>query len=252
MNSRNWTREEEIIVFNLYCKIPFQKSSKMHPDVIKTAQLIGRTPSAVNMKIGNFGSFDQNLKSKGISGLSNASKLDKQIWDEFNGNWDELAYLSEQLIAGLEKIRIEDKALGFIPLGYEKTATTKQRVNQSFFRKTLLSSYGAACCITGINNLDLLLASHIKPWRNSNESEKTNPSNGLLLNALHDKAFDQGFITVMPDYTIRVSEKLSDVCNGKTINRFFSEYNGKAITLPDKFLPDKEFLEFHNDVVFLG
>ena len=59
MRGNLWTREEEIIVFNLYCKIPFQYSSKNHPDVIKVANLIGRTPSAVNMKIGNFGSFDE-------------------------------------------------------------------------------------------------------------------------------------------------------------------------------------------------
>ena len=53
MNSRPWTREEEIIVFNLYCRIPFQKSSKFHPEVVNIAKLIDRTPSAVNMKIGN-------------------------------------------------------------------------------------------------------------------------------------------------------------------------------------------------------
>lgn len=102
MSVNKWTKDKEIIVFNLYCKIPFQKSSKHHPDVIRIANLIGRSPSAVNMKIGNFGSFDDNLKSKGITGLTNASKLDKEIWNEFNGKWDELAYTSEKLIAELE------------------------------------------------------------------------------------------------------------------------------------------------------
>ena len=98
MSKNLWTREEEIIVFNLYCKIPFQSSSKNHPDVIKIAKLIGRSPSAVNMKIGNFGSFDESLKSKGIVGLTNASKLDAEIWEEFNNNWDELTFESERLI----------------------------------------------------------------------------------------------------------------------------------------------------------
>lgn len=91
MNRNLWTREEEIIVFNLYCKIPFQNSSKSNPEVIKIAKIIGRSPSAVNMKIGNFGSFDENLKKKGIVGLKNASKLDEQIWQEFNNHWDELS-----------------------------------------------------------------------------------------------------------------------------------------------------------------
>ena len=122
MSQRLWTREEEIIVFNLYCKIPFQRSSKNHPDVIKIANLIERTPSAVNMKIGNFGSFDDNLKKQGIVGLTNASKLDRQIWDEFNGNWDVLAYESERLIAQLQGVKEEDISKDddiYIPIGGE-------------------------------------------------------------------------------------------------------------------------------------
>lgn len=193
MDKNLWTREEEIIVFNLYCKIPFQNSSKNHPEVIRIANLIGRSPSAVNMKIGNFGSFDDTLKRKGIVGLTNASKLDAQIWKEFNNRWDELSFESERLIATLQG-KIDE-----LPVGREKIVSVRQRVNQKFFRTAVLTSYKNVCCITGLNNPELLIASHIKPWSVSNDSEKTNPSNGLCLNALHDKAFDRGFITVTPD-----------------------------------------------------
>ena len=76
--SRPWSREETIIVFNLYCKIPFNKASKNNPEVIKVANLIDRTPSSVGMKVGNFGSFDENLKAKNISGLkTQANSTDK-------------------------------------------------------------------------------------------------------------------------------------------------------------------------------
>ncbi len=222
MAVNKWTRNEEIIVFNLYCKISFQRSSKNHPDVIRIANLIGRTPSAVNMKIGNFGSFDDTLKKQGIVGLTNASKLDKEIWDEFNGKWDELAFTSEKLIAELQGKKIEE-TISFenILLGSERMAEVKQRVNQNFFRRTILTSYNFACCITGICNLELLLASHIKPWCDSSAVEKTNPRNGLCLNALHDKAFDKGFITVTPDFTIRISAYIKDVCDGETVGNFF-------------------------------
>lgn len=246
-----WTRKEEIIVFNLYCKIPFQRSSKSHPDVIKIANLIGRSPSAVNMKIGNFGSFDDTLKAKGISGLTNASKLDKAIWDEFNGRWDELAYESEKLIAELQGNPLEnDDFIDNAPIGKIRMSTVKQRINQNFFRNAVLSSYGNACCITGLNNTQLLIASHIKPWAISSEIDKTNPRNGLCLNALHDKAFDKGFITVTPDYRIHISQDLTDIYNGKTINDFFKCYDNQMITLPEKFAPTKEFLEYHNDAIF--
>lgn len=251
MSINYWTRNEEIIVFNLYCKIPFQKSSKYHPDVIRIAKLIGRTPSSVNMKIGNFGSFDETLKKKGIVGLANASKLDKEIWDEFNGRWDELAYKSEELIAQLQSKSLENTIdFDSLPLGIERIATVRQRVNQSFFRNAILSSYSATCCITGLNTPSLLIASHIKPWAKSNEAEKANPCNGLCLNALHDKAFDKGLITVTTDYTVRVSNKITDIYDGETVKKFFSYYDGKHIILPEKFMPKKEFIEYHNDIVF--
>ncbi len=245
----NWTREEEIIVFNLYCKIPFNKSGKTHPDVIRIAKMIGRTPSAVNMKIGNFGSFDDNLKARGISGLTNASKLDEEIFSEFNGNWDDLAYQSELLIQKYAKKQATENITN-LPKGAERATTAKQRINQSFFRSAVLASYNCACCITGISNSELLGASHIKPWSASDENDKTNPQNGLCLNALHDKAFDRGFITVKPDYSILVSDSISDVCDGKSVEQYFRRYANEKIILPDKFLPDKQFLEYHNDVIF--
>ncbi len=246
-----WTRNEEIIVFNLYCKIPFQRSSKNHPNVIKIAELIGRSPSAVNMKIGNFGSFDETLKAKGITGLTNASKLDKEIWDEFNGRWDDLAFESEKLISELQGNVFEDNIIiDNIPLGKVKTNAVKQRVNQSFFRKAVLTSYGGACCITGLSTSALLIASHIKPWNESNENEKTNPHNGICLNALHDKAFDRGFLTITPDYKIHISSCISDICDGQSVNEYFAKYDGTEICVPEKFAPAKKFLEYHNDVIF--
>ena len=102
MKNEPWTREEEILAFNLYRKIPFQQVSKNHPDVIRVASLIGRSPSAVNMKIGNLASLDENLVTQGVIGLSHTSKLDAQIWAEFKNRWDELQIESEQIIARLQ------------------------------------------------------------------------------------------------------------------------------------------------------
>ncbi|MBE7064325.1 MAG: HNH endonuclease [Ruminococcaceae bacterium] len=249
MAQRLWTREEEIIVFNLYCKIPFKNSSKNHPDVIRIANLIGRSPSAVNMKIGNFGSFDENLKKQGIVGLTNASKLDKDIFEEFSENWDKLAYESELLISKLNNsnVGIIDEN---IPEGSEHITTVKARVNQNFFRNAVLSSYNSTCCITGICTPKLLIASHIKPWKNSTPTEKTDPRNGICLNALHDKAFDQGYITIQKDYTITISQHLKDIYSGSIIEQYFGMYNGKQIIMPEKFIPNRKYLEYHNDVIF--
>lgn len=244
----NWTREEEIIVLKLYCEIPFKNSSKSHPKVIETAKLINRSPSAVNMKIGNFGSFDVNLKQKGIVGLTNVSKLDAAIWNEFNNNWDKLTFEYENIVATFS-LKDDEKEI-IIPQGKERMTVVKQRVNQSFFRNAVLSSYNNACCITGLSTSQMLVASHIKPWSDSDDSEKANPTNGLCLNGLHDKAFDKGFLTVDENYIIHISKDITDVVNGETVERYFKFYNNKKIMMPDRFLPNIEYLQYHNDMIY--
>lgn len=248
-----WTRDEEIIVFSLYCQIPFKNSSKNHPDVVRVAALIGRSPSAVNMKIGNFGSFDETLQRQGIVGLTNASKLDKQIWDEFHGQWDILSYESERLIQErlIQEGMVVDEGERICPIGMEKSAMKKERINQNFFRKAVLNSYDSMCCITGLAVPQLLIASHIKPWRDSSPQEKTDPYNGLCLNALHDKAFDVGLITVTTDHKIRVSSFIKEHYERSIVESLFKVYDGQKIVLPEKFSPNRYYLEYHNDVVFL-
>ena len=81
MKSKLWTREELIVAINLYCKLPFGRLHKGNPEVIKLANLLGRTPSSVAWKLVNFASFDPSLKARGIKGASNVSNLDRQIWN---------------------------------------------------------------------------------------------------------------------------------------------------------------------------
>ncbi len=254
--ANNWTREQSIVVFNLYCKIPFKKSSKTHPDVIEIANLIGRTPSAVNMKIGNFGSFDPELQRQGISGLTNASRLDKAIWDEFNADWEKLAYESELLIAQFKNKDVETiigEAPLHIPQGYTREQVTKVRVNQSFFRSAVLSAYNNTCCITGLALPQLLIASHIKPWRVSDaQTERTNPQNGLCLNSLHDRAFDKGLITITGDYSIVLSKEIKEHCTQEVFSDYFLRYENKKIITPSRFLPSESAIIYHNEHVFVG
>jgi len=247
-----WTLDQTIIALNLYCKIPFNRVSSTHPDIIRIAKIIGRSPNSVKMKIGNFGSFDPELKKRGIVGLANASKLDKEVWDEFNLNWDKLAFESELLIANLLNQPIETSAnidLNELPIGLERDAVIKRRVNQNFFRSTILSSYNLKCCITGLAIPDFLVASHIVPWA-KDEKNRLNPHNGLCLNSIHDKAFDRGFMTITTDFRVKISSQITDLVNEKAINDLFLKYDNKPIILPDKFLPSLEFLEYHTSYIF--
>jgi putative restriction endonuclease len=253
MEQYRWTKEQTIVAFNLYCKIPFNKVVSNHPDIIRIAKIIGRSANSVKMKIGNFGSFDPELKKRGIVGLSNTSKLDEEVWDEFNSNWDKLAYESEILIAKFNNQNIEEYIEKVdetnFPTGKERAVTIKQRVNQYFFRNTILSAYNNSCCITGINIPTLLIASHIIPW-SIDEKLRLNPHNGLCLNAIHDKAFDRGLISITPDYDIKISKQLLNEKSNEVIKNIFINYQNIKIKIPERFIPEKEYLDYHYSEIF--
>lgn len=249
MERRNWTREELIVAFNLYCKIPFGKINYRNEVIIKLANAIGRTPSAVAWKLVNFASLDPSLTKRGIKGASNASKLDKEIFNEFTQHWEELAYESEKLLANFFDEEIEEKFNNEDTIqGRDAVYLTKVRVNQSFFRATILSSYDYKCCLTGIQIPNLLVASHIIPW-SKNKKNRLNPNNGICLNNLHDKAFDTGLITFGLDFELILSSEIK-INKTKPIKDYFLDLENKKIELPNKFLPSQECLEYHRNRIF--
>ncbi len=250
---RLWTREELILVMNLYCKLPFGRLHRLNPEVINLAKLLNRTSGAVAYKLVNFASFDPTLKARGINGASNASNLDKRIWDEFFNNWDILPFESERLLAEFSNTTVEDlnhiSENEIFREGLTKEQMVKIRVNQRFFRTLILASYNSTCCITGIKQPELLIASHIKPW-STDEKNRLNPQNGIAINALHDRAFETGLITITPEYKIKVSSVLFDRKESGLNEDYFLKYHNQGIILPSKFLPDRQFLEYHNESRF--
>jgi putative restriction endonuclease len=246
-NKRNWTREELLLAINLYCKIPFGKIHNKNPEIIELAKLIDRTPSSVSYKLANFASLDDTIDRKGATHFS---KLDKEIWDEFQSNWEELIVESELLKT--QRLYNDEEQADSLPQGRETIRQVKTRVNQNFFREAVLSNYDFKCCVTGININPLLVASHIIPW-SINEKERLNPKNGLCFNALHDKAFDQGYLTIDANYKIRLSPRLkTESSEANNIERYFIVYEGQQILKPKKFWPNPEFLAYHRENIFIA
>ena len=249
-----WTEDETILAFYLYCQIPFSKITKTNPRIIELANLLGRTPSSVGLKMANLAHFDPELKKRSLSGMGHASKSDEEVVLRFVDNWEGLSFRAAQIEALLrnnpEELFANDIIVD-LPEGTTHEQIVMARVNQQFFREAVLSSYQQSCCITGLSVPSLLVASHIKPWKVSDPlRERTNPRNGLCLNALHDRAFDKGLITVLPDFSIRISSALQK-CDKNDSANWLRQCNGQKIHMPDRFFPDKEFLEYHNDVIFI-
>lgn len=127
----------------------------------------------------------------------------------------------------------------------ERTAIVQSRIGQGQFRKQLMDKYHGCCVITGINHPRLLVASHIKPWAASNNQERLQVDNGLLLSATYDRLFDSGLITF--DKTGKIY-----------LSSFIGAENEKRLHLHTgthyPLLVTKEmyrFLEYHSDVVFV-
>ena len=76
----------------------------------------------------------------------------------------------------------------------ERTAIIKSRVGQGEFREKLIA-FWKGCSISGCQLTDILVASHIKPWRVANNQERLDTYNGLLLLPNFDKLFDKGYIS---------------------------------------------------------
>lgn len=258
MNNRNgvkWSRDETILAYELYCRTPFSKISSKNPDIIDLAKLLGRTPGSVGLKMHNLAHYDPELQKRNVTAMAHGSKLDGEVFAEFSNDWSGLSYQAQIIRARMQNkditeiVELDD--IKEIPSGSYRDQMIRIRIGQYFFRKSVLNSYGNRCCVTGLKYPELLVASHIKPWNVSNErTERTNPCNGLCLNSFHDKAFDRGIITIDKNYRIIVSDKIRKAEMDNETREWFLGYDRRQIMLPDKFLPGREFIEYHNDVIF--
>jgi putative restriction endonuclease len=249
MPIQHWSREQLLVAFALYCRIPFGKFHQHNPEIIHIAKQISRTPSALAMKLSNIASIDPEFMATGRHGLSGASAGDRKMWKEMQNDWSGFVAEAEKALNALgESFATEPETSDSDFSAKDKVVPSKVRIGQQFFRKAVLSAYENRCCITGLAFPALVVASHIKPW-SQDESNRLNPRNGLALSALHDKAFDIGIITIDPDLRILVTRKI-----GNDGDKYFASslmaFEGKKVSDAGKFRPDPTFLEYHRNNIF--
>jgi hypothetical protein len=124
----------------------------------------------------------------------------------------------------------------------EKNQIVKARIGQGIFRRSLIEDC-PFCPITLIDDINLLIASHIKPWRSSNNIERLNSKNGLLLTPTYDKLFDNGYISFREDKTLIISPQIS----ANNITRLALTSNMEIPNLP---IEGREiYFEFHRNEI---
>jgi len=253
MRGEKWSREEMILAFSLYLKLPFGKMHANNPEIIELANLMGRSANSITLRLVNFASCDPYHKNRGVKGMVGGLKQCQPIWDEFASNRETLFFESERILAEKQNQTIETKFNELLfdikdLKGETKIREVKTRVNQNTFRQIVLANYNKQCAITGIDVPDLLVASHIIPWT-ANEKERLNPENGICLSALYDKAFDKGLIGINANYEVIFSDVLQKNKNKEYFVKHFMPIEKVKLNMPQKYLPNREFLQWHLDCV---
>lgn len=240
-------------MFRLYCQTPFGRLHHRNPDFVALADRLGRTTNSVVMKACNFASLDPFQQARNIAGLKNSSNADKQLWVEFKADSEAVANEAETAWESLQSVALQTELPipRFSPESTEAEVTIKARRVQRFFRNAVLSAYDWQCAITGIRVSSLLNASHIIPW-SANANRRADTTNGLCLNALHDRAFDRGLITFDEDFRVVVSKSLKDEVDQPWLRKMILDFEGSELAMPAQFRPDVGAISYHQFEVFLG
>ncbi|MFN7429276.1 MAG: HNH endonuclease, partial [bacterium] len=130
----------------------------------------------------------------------------------------------------------------------QREGVVTQRRGQDRFKREVLTNFGHKCCLTGVVESDLLVASHIVPWSRRVPS-RLDPANGLCLFVTHDKLFDRGYFTLSDDLTVvttRLREGLSE-----HVVRLLDEIEGQRVNAPSCRPIRPEYLDFHRRHVFV-
>ena len=261
----DWTREQRLVAYYLYFKIPFGRFHSANPDVIHFAGKIGRTPSALAQKLSNIASLDPSFIESGRKGFNKVANEDKTLWQEMSQDWNSFAVEMDRALAfyGATNYMVAhvNAALPVPPKPVvavvepdwsadDRVMQAKVRIGQSMFRMGVLNAYDARCCISGLSIPQLLVASHIVPW-SVEKSFRRNPANGLCLSTLHDKAFDRGMLCLNDDYTVRIADRFRHLDDPFWQSAVVA-FEGHCIRMPNKFWPDRDCLAYHREFVFLG
>ncbi len=248
-----WTHDQLLAAFFLYLRLKPAEIQDSSLPVSEFAKRIGKPKQAITAKLRTLAQLDPVVANQSATASDNVTELDNTVWKEFQRNWTATTLTArdayEDVVGTYQEAADENQVSAsdadyLFQKGQTREAIVEVRTNQRVFRRAILNSYDSTCCISGLNNEKLLIASHIVPWAMDAEN-RLNPANGLCLSALHDRAYDQGLITVLPDFSVRVAAELG----AQKANSFLSDtllrYHGKRIMLPGRFLPDPNFLTAH-------
>lgn len=122
----------------------------------------------------------------------------------------------------------------------EKECIILSRIGQGTYRNNLMKLWNKCCVISGVSQSSLLIASHIKPWKDSNNEERVDKYNGFLLLPTYDKLFDLGLISFQKNGFIMISDKVLEP------DKLFISPNIQIKLFPQNI----RYIEYHQEHIF--
>lgn len=245
-----WTWEDLVRVCGFYFTLPFGRIQERNPEIVRIAIALGRTPASVAMKLSNLASLDPEITGSGRSGLTGASRLDRQVWEQFQQERERMVALSEEWLESLGEDPGREIPELLVPEGPTETeATVKVRRMQNYFRRMILGIYEGRCCVTGLPLEELLVASHILPWARYPEL-RLDRGNGLCLAAHFDRAFDRGLIAFDEQYRLLIGKRLRTYSENSVVRSEFLLREGKPLLFFGDAKPSIDLLQRHRTELF--
>lgn len=224
----------------LYLRTPFGKIHSRNPDIIELASQIGRTSGAVALKMANLAGLDPTMDRKG---MSNASALDRRLWTDFLGHIESSVDgrpASRQ--GGFGEPRPSPFQFDHADRdGLDIAVVATRRAGQDFFRRMIVASYDERCALSDIGDRRLLVASHINRWAD-NKKRRLDPTNGICLNPLLERAFETGLIAFADDLQVLVASEAEP-----KLRNCLRERCSPSLRRPSRFLPDLELIRAHRE-----
>lgn len=245
---RLWAEDETLFLFRVFLT---EKAGSLSSDslrVTEIAELLNRRTGSIHRKLEDIRSNEPSYIAKGRR-PTNCADLVKEVWKELYSDYDGMRRRIEDAYESVSGNATVHREINLdVHPGSDIPADAARSDGQQLFRCIVAMNFEQRCCITGLATKDLLVASHVKSWARSSPDEKTDPSNGLYLNRLHDGLFEAHLMTLDEDMRIEYADLIRRENSEKTFESFFGRYEGKRMREPSRYSVDTRFMDEHRRI----
>ena len=237
-----------MFLFKIFLTEPVRSLPESSPRIQELAGMLNRRPGSIHRKLADIYTSEPSYIESGRT-QTKCAKLVSEIWNDLYSDYDTIMKRMDDAYESVTGLDNGEIIIDYdIPPGLDIPVEVTHRRGQQVFRLRVAHNFECRCCVTGIATPCLMVASHIKAWSESTPKERTDPSNGLYLNRLHDCLFDRHLMTVDEDMRIEYADSLRSGNSDDTYEVFFGRYEGMRIRGPVCNPVNNEYMDGHRAI----